>query len=238
MTAMRKIAKIIQSGKTSPRVYIDRDIVASIYEAIDDALPADCHVVGHAPEAEAYEVWLVPKDELSWTECNELLPIGEYIKPVMATRPEGNIEGEYIYQPLLTGRRVQIHKNNNVVKVFDHKGREMTGTLTIEDEKYDLSMLFLEIITMEEPMVAILDAVILSSNDRLVVTDVLRWEDIDARNVDAIGRMSILTSTEWGGSYIEVASHSYDRAEIDGDALARPAGEGYFSDWLILVEED
>lgn len=231
---MRKIAKIVQSGRNNPTFYLDRDIRTSAMEAVSEWDDTPDYAIGHTPEVEVYEVWIVRAEDAEWSDV-ELLPAGEYHEPPMAKRDVEESDGEYIYQPLLVGKRMQIHKEGAMVKAFDHKGREMSGRINVGESEVDLSPAFLSIISTEEPNVAIFDAVLSVESNELVVTDVLLFNEMDARSMSAIGRMSLLDSIQWDGDSVRSVEWSENESK---NTIARPTHEGYFSEWVVIPEEE
>lgn len=226
---MRKLAKIVQSGRINPTFYISKDIHASVMEAIDGWEDSPMGSIGHAPEVEAYEVWMVRVDDSEWSEC-ETLPVGEYHTPTMAHR-EMMEDIEYVYQPLLVGKRIQLHKNNSVVSAFDHKGRPISGCISIGEEDTSISPALLSLLGLEVPSVAIFDAVVEAETGVVVVTDILVYEDIAADRMAGGDRMALLDSIEFDGEHIKAVEWGVEPIE---NSIARPMNEEYYSKWIVV----
>jgi len=229
---MKKVAKILRSGRSNSTYYFSTDLHESVRSSVTDWEDTEASVVGNRPEAEAYEVWLVGIDEedLSWSEP-ETLEVGVYHEPPMAKR-EG-AEGDYVYQPLLTGKRMQVHKNGGVVSAFDHKGNPLSGNVEIGETTANLSSAFLSIACMEEPERAIFDAVMLTEDCSLVLTDILACDDYAAHELSAVARMGLLEASTPEAEGVSCVEWSTEPME---ESIARPADEGYFSEWIVVPE--
>ncbi len=228
---MKRIARVIQSGRSSPTYYVDRDLYLAVREAVEDWSDTDVHYVGVVPERVAFDVWIDEVEDGEWTEPPDLLELGVNHVPPMAERVEElPSECEFVYQPLLVGRRVQVHKMKRAVRVMDHRGRETGGVMTIGGEERNLSHIFLAMAYWERPQDAIFDAVVLSAENKMVVTDVLRFDDIAAHKLPTVQRMALLDEIEWNENVIPCPQLE----EPVGKVVARPAHAEYFSKWYIL----
>ena len=226
---MKKIAKVIQAGRSNPSYYFSTDLGEAVKSAVSGWKDTDADVCGNRPESEAYEIWLVAidEDEREWS-APETLETGTYHAPPMAERAE--CEGDYVYQPLLTGKRMQIHKEGAVVRAFDHKGRALSGDIEIGETTANLSKTFLTIAGMDIER-AIFDAVMLSEDSSLVFTDILLHDDCAVHQMCAVARMDLLAELTAGVEGIRCADWGLDPI---GDCIARPAYEGYFSEWRVV----
>lgn len=230
---MRKIAKIMQVGRINPSYYIDRDLSVAVAEAVNGWEDTPASFIGLAPETEAYEVWLVRVEDAKWAE-HDTLPTGQYHIPPIATREDAE-DTQYIYQPLLTGKRVQLHKNGSVVSAYDHKGRQISGIIRMGEAEVDISDAMLALLQVEIPSIAIFDAVVEAETGDVILTDILTYENVAAHEMAARDRMELLDGIEFDNSAIRTIEWSSERIE---NSVARPSEEGYFSKWVIVANPE
>lgn len=230
---MKKIAKIIQSSKTNPSYFASADLMHSVRSAIENWEDAEYEAIELCPRTEAYEVWLVPLEDQEWEEAEaKPLELGVYHKPPMAERVEGE-EESYVYQPLLTGKRIQIHKRGAIVCAFDHNGNRLSGKVKIGETSANLSPVFLAIASIDSTTEAIFDAVLLAENNSVVVTDILRYGDCAAHEMSAVARMNLMEHVLEGMELLCTVDWSLDEKP---ETIARPAYGGYFSKWIVVPE--
>lgn len=233
MTKMKKLAKIIQTSRSNPTYFVSGGIMGAIREAVPDWEDVHFEAIENCPQSEAYELWLVPIDEedRDWEDPDNRLEVGVYHEPPMAERK--SVDEEYLYQPLLTGKRMQIHKSNAVVCAFDHNGNRLSGKIKIGETIANLSSAFLAIASIEAPDNAIFDAVMLAEDNSLVITDILLYGDCAAHEMSAVARMELLSRTIEENEGLSLPQWSLEQFE---NAIGRPAYEGYFSEWVVVPE--
>jgi len=229
-----------------PNLFFESDPISEAWAALErtdeDAPPQE--FIGIAPYLPRYEVVLRPIVAAE-VAMPDVLPLNEFHEPPRATR-EGEPSYPLVLQPLLTGRRIQIHKKGNTVRVFDYVGEALTGKIVVRDvegneETRNASALFLALAGIDEVDSAIFDAVLAAGIDAVAVTDVLRWDNMAAHELPTVSRMELLDRIEWPnntGRVAHVLAEDETTEKPWETSVGRPAFGGYFEEGWTVVERD
>ena len=221
---------------------LDSDINTAIFRIFTSNKTVPYEEFEISPYSVAWKVMLVPCEEEEVILPN-LLEAGEYVEPPRAYR-DTPIEYPVLAQPLLTGKRIQIHKEETTITVFDHKGNILSGIITINGEngetiEKDLSKLFMGLMDTS-CFVGIFDAVLIPEEDKIFITDILRKDNIAYDTASTKIRDEALVRMDFGEG-IEHLGCQIMRAEEDkciwSNAIYRPVYSDYWSyDWAIVGE--